>query len=61
MLRLVQGIHPRAVALPDGLGHAGAPGNDRGPATSLRALFPFRIGPEGLQDWGPLGTEIGKG
>lgn len=99
--RTIQGIHPGAVALPDGLGHwAGgaaaqaktleAPPRDRtllvrrkdflsnplglatpapvpgdriwweeeGPGARWRALLPFRLGPDGAQDWGSVPVEI---
>ena len=101
--RLLQGIHPAAVGLPDGFGHRGggsvaqalptapapehrpylvqrrdfldnplglaekhtAPGEpiwwaEAGPGVSANALFPFRLGSEGAQDWGPLPVEVRK-
>jgi anaerobic selenocysteine-containing dehydrogenase len=101
--RTIQGIHPGAVALPDGLGHwaggaaaiaktlknppqdrpflvhrkdflsnplglavpAPRPGDpiwweEQGPGARLRALFPFRLGPDGAQDWSPVPVEVRK-
>lgn len=31
---------------------------ERGPGVRLRALFPFRRGPDGAQDWGPVPAEV---
>lgn len=65
-VRVIRGIHPGAVALPDGLGHRkSARSSDAGwwedePTSSLRALFPFRIGPLGVQQWEPVPVEIRK-
>ncbi|GAB4265310.1 MAG: hypothetical protein Kow0092_17540 [Deferrisomatales bacterium] len=33
---------------------------EEGPGSSVRALMPFRIGPDGMQDWGPVPVTLRK-
>jgi anaerobic selenocysteine-containing dehydrogenase len=61
VVKLIQGIHPRAIALPEGFrsvaqdGERAAEGSAGG---SLRGLYPFRTGPDGAQDWGALSVAV---
>ncbi len=63
-VRTLRGLHPRAVAVPDGFGRDEQPGDGRWwetGGTAVRALYPVRLRTNGTQDWGPLPVSVRKG